>query len=459
MDTTSIDNSVLAHKKWRHFLMQNRVRKVSFLFRCAHWQRLMNRSVGIIPLPVYFVILSCLGTLLALEKVSGDISIMIALLAACGCTCAEIGARIPGLRQIGGPVIVSIFLPAYLVHYKLLPAELVGSINDFWHTTKFIYLFTACVIVGSILSMDRQALIAGIVKIFIPLGAGSIIAAIAGTLTGMAFGLSAHYTFFYIVIPIMAGGIGEGAIPLTLAYGDILNIPQDQIFAQVVPAIVLGNLVAIICASLLNQLGKRYARHNGQGRLYDAEEGVPAESITTSSAKVEHIAAAGMAAIAFYIVGIVAHKLIGLPAPVAMLFLVVLVKLIYTISPKLENGARTVYRFFSKAVTYPLLFAIGITTTSWADLMAAFNLANLVTIIVTVVTLTTVGFFVGKWIGLYPIESALINTCHSGMGGVGDIAILTSAHRLELMPFAQIATRLGGAITITAAILLLGLLS
>ncbi|UUM20907.1 2-hydroxycarboxylate transporter family protein [Mycoavidus sp. SF9855] len=459
MSISSAESSVLTNKRWRYFLQGHKTGMFRFPFGCLQWQKLMNLRIGIIPLPVYSVILICLGILLALGKVSGDISIMVALLAACGFTCAEIGARIPGLRQIGGPVIVSIFLPAYLVHYKFLPAELVGSISDFWHTTKFVYLFTACVIVGSILSMDRQALITGIVKIFIPLGVGSVIAAIVGTLTGMAFGLSAHYTFFYIVIPIMAGGIGEGAIPLTLAYGEILNIPQEQIFAQVVPAIVLGNLVAIICASLLNQLGKRYARYNGQGRLYDAEDSMPAEPINTSSAKVENIAAAGMAAIAFYIVGIVAHKLIGLPAPVAMLFLVVLVKLIYTISPKLENGARTVYSFFSKAVTYPLLFAIGITTTSWADLMAAFNLANIVTIIVTVVTLTTVGFFVGKWIGLYPIESALINTCHSGMGGVGDIAILTSAHRLELMPFAQIATRLGGALTITAAIILLGIIS
>ncbi|BBO59289.1 2-hydroxycarboxylate transporter family protein [Mycoavidus sp. B2-EB] len=456
MNNSSADSSVLTHKKWRYFLLRNQIGKLSFLFKCVHWQRLTNRRIGIIPLPAYFMILACLGTLLTSKKISGDISIMIALLAACGFTCAEIGARIPGLKQIGGPVIVSIFLPAYLVHCKFLPAELVGSISDFWHSTKFVYLFSACVIVGSILSMDRQALIIGIVKIFIPLGAGSVIAATVGTLTGMAFGLSAHYTFFYIVIPIMAGGIGEGAIPLTLAYGEILNAPQDQIFAQVVPAIVLGNLVAIICASVLNQLGKRYSRYSGEGRLYDVEDDVLAKPINTSSVKVEHIAVAGMAAIAFYIVGIVVHKLIGLPAPVAMLFLVVLVKLIYTISPKLEKGARTVYRFFSIAVTYPLLFAIGITTTSWADLMAAFNLANIVTIVVTVFTLTTVGFFVGKWIGLYPIESALINTCHSGMGGVGDIAILTSAHRLELMPFAQIATRLGGALTITVAILLLG---
>ncbi|GAM51938.1 malate Na(+) symporter [bacterium endosymbiont of Mortierella elongata FMR23-6] len=459
MDTTPADSSVLTHKKWRYFLERNQMGKFSLLFSHAHWQKLMNMRVGIIPLPIFFIMLVCLVILLALKKVSGDISIMVALLATCGFTCAEIGERIPGLKQIGGSVIVSIFLPAYLVHYKLLPVELVGSISDFWHSTKFVYLFTACVIVGSILSMDRQALITGIVKIFIPLGVGSVIAAIVGTLTGMAFGLSAHHTFFYIVIPIMAGGIGEGAIPLTLAYGEILNTPQDQIFAQVVPAIVLGNLVAIICASVLNQLGKRYSRYSGQGRLYDIEDDVLARPIHTSSAMVEHIAVAGLIAISFYIVGIIVHKLIGLPAPVAMLFLVVLVKLTYTIPPKLENGARTVYSFFSKAVTYPLLFAIGITTTSWADLMAAFNLANIVTIVVTVFTLTTVGFFVGKWIGLYPIESALINTCHSGMGGVGDIAILTSAHRLQLMPFAQIATRLGGALTITFAIVLLGRLS
>ncbi len=459
MNTSSADSGVLVHKKWRYFLQGHKTGLFRFVFGCLQWQKLMNLRVGIIPLPVYGVIFICLGVLLAFEKASGDISIMFALLTVFGFTFAELGARIPGLRQIGGPVIVTIFLPACLVHYKLLPNELVGSINDFWQSTKILYLFIACVIVGSILSMDRRTLLTGIVKIFIPLAAGSVLATIAGTLTGIAFGLSAHHTFFYIIVPIMAGGIGEGAIPLTLGYADILNLPQNQLFAQIVPAIVLGNLMAIICASLLNQLGKRRPRYTGQGRLYAADEVAPAELAKASTVTVEHIAAAGMIAITFYILGILVHKLTGLPAPVGMLFLAVLAKLTYAVSPKLEDGARTVYHFFSTAVTYPLLFAIGITTTSWDDLMAAFTLANIVIITVTVFTLTTVGFFVGKWVGLYPIESAIINACHSGMGGIGDVAILTSARRLELMPFAQIATRLGGAITITAAILLLGLFS
>ncbi len=69
----------------------------------------------------------------------------------------------------------------------------------------------------------------------------------------------------------------------------------------------------------------------------------------------EHIAAAGMIAICLYMFGILVHKLIGLPVPVAMLFLAVLAKLTYAILPKMEGGARTVYCFFSTVVTYPLL--------------------------------------------------------------------------------------------------------
>ena len=65
------------------------------------------------------------------------------------------------------------------------------------------------------------------------------------------------------------------------------------------------------------------------------------------------------------------------------------------------------------------------------------------------------GFVVGRRLNMYPIDTAIVNACHSGQGGTGDIAILTAANRMQLMPFAQIATRIGGAITVTLTLLLL----
>ncbi|MCF7697050.1 2-hydroxycarboxylate transporter family protein, partial [Mycetohabitans sp. B2] len=85
-------------------------------------------------------------------------------------------------------------------------------------------------------------------------------------------------------------------------------------------------------------------------------------------------------------------------------------------------------------------------------LLAALTLAHFVTTLVTVLTLMITGFFVGHWIKLPATESAMINACHSGMGSTGDLAILTAANRLPLMPFAQLATRMGGAMTVILAL-------
>ena len=93
--------------------------------------------------------------------------------------------------------------------------------------------------------------------------------------------------------------------------------------------------------------------------------------------------------------------------------------------------------------------------TPWDKQVAAITPAIIMVIVSTVASLMATGVFVGRRLGMYPIESAIVNACHSGQGGAGDIAIPTAANRMRLMPFAQIATRIGGAITVTLTLILL----
>jgi malate:Na+ symporter len=75
--------------------------------------------------------------------------------------------------------------------------------------------------------------------------------------------------------------------------------------------------------------------------------------------------------------------------------------------------------------------------------------------VITVLTLMTTGFFSAFLLRMYPIDLAVVTACHSGQGGTGDVAILTAANRMSLMPFASIATRIGGAITVTITLIVL----
>jgi CCS family citrate carrier protein len=429
------------------------------------WWRIMDTRIGIIPVPVFVILLGLLAGLTYTGDIKGDVSMMIAVLVIGGFTCAEIGKRTPILRSIGAGAIFATFIPSALAYYKLLPPQIEKSIIEFTKYTNFLYLFIACIIVGSILGMDRRVLVKGFLKIFVPLAAGSIAAGLVGTAVGILMGLGAHHSFFFVVLPIMAGGVGEGAIPLSIGYSEILHQPQGDVFAQILPPIMLGSLTAIVLSGFLNFAGKRYPHLTGEGRLQPDEHDDMDLATEDDAAQsdghidVSTVAAAGLSAITLYLLGVMCHRLFGLPAPVAMLFLAVLAKLTSAVSPHLEQGGMAVYKFFSTAVTYPLLFAIGVSLTPWDKLVAAFNIPNLITILCTVVTLMAVGAVVGRFLNMYPIESAIINACHSGQGGTGDVAILTAANRMQLMPFAQIATRIGGAITVTVVLIVLSRLS
>lgn len=420
------------------------------------WHILDNWKVGIIPLPLFLlagglIALDCLG-----GKLPSDIVVMVATLAFFGFACGEFGKRLPILGKLGAAAICATFIPSALVHYGLLPDVVVESTTKFYKSTNILYLYSCCIIVGSIMSMNRTTLIQGFMRIFFPMLCGEIVGMVVGVSVGTALGLEPFQVFFFIVLPIMAGGVGEGAIPLSIGYAALMHMDQGVALGRVLPMVMLGSLTAIVIAGGLNQLGKRFPHLTGEGQLMpnrrnETHRETPAEG----KMDVTTLASGALLAVLLYMLGMLGQKTIGLPAPVGMLFLAVLLKLVNGVSPRLQEGSQMVYKFFRTAVTYPILFAVGVAITPWQELVNAFTLTNLLVIISTVSALVATGFLVGKKIGMHPIDVAIVSCCQSGQGGTGDVAILTSGNRMNLMPFAQIATRIGGAINVSLGLLFL----
>ena len=146
----------------------------------TRWWRIMDTGIGIVPLPVFVVVVALIGAFLARGKVPADLTTNILILAAGGFACAEIGKHIPGLRRVGAAAILATFVPSLLVYLNIIPAPLKQSITAFTDQSIFLYLFIGSIIVGSILGMDRRMLIGGFLKILVPILAGSVAAVAAG---------------------------------------------------------------------------------------------------------------------------------------------------------------------------------------------------------------------------------------------------------------------------------------
>lgn len=421
----------------------------------------METRIGVIPVPVFVVLAAVTAYFARLGKVPTESAMMMAVLALFGFACGEAGKRLPVLRHFGAAAIFATFIPSYLVYAHLLPRELGKDITDFTKQTGFLYLFIAAIIVGSIWGMDRAVLIRGFIKIAIPTALGTVLAAAVGTTVGGLLGLGIRHTFFFVIVPIMAGGVGEGAIPLSTGYAQIAHSGQGGMFAQVLPPVMFGSLMAILLAGALNVLGKQRPSLTGEGRLQPGErdELDPHQQEITGHVDVVHIAAGAITMLSLYLIGLVIEDVgrrlhFAAPAPLTMLVLAVAMKLTHAVTPKLQEGSFVVYRFFAVAVTYPLLFAIGVALTPWDKLIAAFEPRNLITIAATVVTMVVTGFGVARWIRMYPVDLAIVNSCRCAQGGTGNVAILTACDRMQLMPFAQVATRIGGLATVFGALLL-----
>jgi malate:Na+ symporter len=138
-----------------------------------------------------------------------------------------------------------------------------------------------------------------------------------------------------------------------------------------------------------------------------------------------------------------------------MIVIAAVLKVLGAIPESMEAGAYQIYKFMSKELTFAILVGLGTLYVSWGKLVSAFSLEYFVICTSVVIAMVISGFFVGAWLKMYPVESAIVTACHSGLGGTGDVAILSASDRMGLMPFAQISTRIAGVAMVVIATILM----
>ena len=419
--------------------------------------KLLGAKIGPLPLPLYVVLLAVIGAASACGRLPADMVGGFAVIMLLGWILGEVGMRTPVLRDIGGPAILSLFVPAILVFHGLINQPALDAITAVMKTDNFLYLYISCLVCGSVLGMNRKILVQGFLRMAPPLVVGEIATAAVGVGVGLLFGYTPHRTFFYIIIPIIGGGIGEGILPYSLAMAEILARPQATFIAQLIPAAMIGNLTAIVISGGLKRFGEKHPVYSGRGLLVKTGEDqeLLAEAGKEKPVEFPLMGAGLLLACTFFVFGGTLGKFIGIPGPIVMIFSAAIIKYSRIMPAKMEQGAYHMYRFIAANLTWPLLVGLGVLYVPWKEVAGAFTPAYVAICVSAVATMWTCGFFVGRMLKMYPVEAAMVTGCHTGLGGTGDVAILSAAGRIGLMPFAQAATRIGGALMIVLATLLL----
>lgn len=423
------------------------------------FQKFMALNIGIVPMPLYLLLLVAYVLLTITNQMPNDMIGAIGIMTLFSFVLEEVGKHIPVLNSLGGKVLVVTFLPSYLVYMNWLPQSTTKVVTDFMNNNNFLAVFIALLIVGSISAMNRKTLIQASMRIIVVLLICEVVGPLVGMGVGMLLGLSAYKSYFFIVAPIMAGGVGEGALPLSLGYAAIISMGQQNIFAQILPCVMLGSLVAVIEAGILRQIGVWRPNLTGNGRLVETDNSsdeLGSLSSKSDTANITKMLVSGILAITLYMLGVYINSIIHLPAPIVLLIVVMVAKMLGWIPDSVQEGGKSLYSLTVKGISPLLLFGVGVAMTPWKSLVTVFtNVPMLITIFVTVTAIVAAAFFAAKFLNMYPVDTAIAVSCCSGQGGTGALAILAAGDRMNLMPFAQVAVRLGGAITVTLSIFLM----
>ncbi len=428
------------------------------------FDKLLEFKIMGLSLPVYLtlaiIVLFAAETEILPTNMVGALAVMIVL----GSVFNMMGSKIPIVRSyLGGGAVFCIFASSALASFGFLPTSVVENCKDFMNSVGFLDFYISALITGSILGMNRDLLKKAAIRFlpvsFLSMACAMLMGGVAGMLTGRGF----NDSILYIAMPMMSGGMGAGVTPLSQIYSNATGLDQAGIISQMIPASAVGNVLAIISAALIAKIGTKFPALNGNGKLMDVPEDKNTKETKAQGNGSMDLSIMGTGLLfscGFFTIGtLISHVFPNIHAYAFMIIIVVIFKLLGVIPAKYEFMAVQWGQFVMKNFTHALLAGIGVALLDMKVLGASLTPQFMIICISIIVTVAIVSSVLGKLFGFYPVEASITaGLCTNSMGGTGNIAVLSAADRMELIPFAQMATRLGGAMVLISASFLIRLL-
>lgn len=402
----------------------------------------------------------------------------------------EIGDKTPIVRSyLGGGAIVIIFGMGFLRYVNFFgifdifnaasaegvtyTAAMMKNIESFFKPTgAFLDFYIAALITGSILGMNRKLLMKAAARYFPAIIGGILVAFSLAMLGGVVTGFGAVRALLLIALPIMGGGMGAGAVPLSKIFESTGTMTAEEAISVMNPAVAIGNATSIVLAGLIVKIlvSKDW---NGQGSLMRSGVADPSkmEISPEMQAKRDKISLSSLGiglfvSTSFFAWGYVVAKAwdalvpaVSIHAYAWMIITVAVCKILDIIPEPIEIACYQWFQFIMKNLTGVLMVGIGLCYLSLDVVIEYFSLKYLLLCLLTCLGAVVGAGLVGKLVGFYPVEAGITaGLCMANMGGTGDVAVLSAADRMELMPFAQISSRLGGAIILIIGSLMLSIL-
>lgn len=381
----------------------------------------------------------------------------VAVLFTLGIILGEIGERIPVWNKYCGGGAILAFLVCGILTYKGLLPECVINVSKGWMSDySFLNMFIAFLVVGSLLGLNRDILIKSSVLYLPAILAGLVGAALLGVAGGMAFGKSPTEILTAYVLPIMGGGAGAGAVPMAQVYTDVTGKDSSSYLSFALAILSVGNIVSVAFAVILNIVGEFIPAWTGHGQLVRSGKNIQLKEKEAVKLTMDDIAAGIFLTAGFFILAqLTAKKIlpsvfgVSIPNFAYLIIFAALANVFNLIPENLKAGAQKCQQFCGSKLIWIQMVGVGITLIDFNELVGVLSLENLViTVLIVLGCVIGSGLF-GMAVGFFPVESAITaGLCMANMGGAGDLAVLGAAKRMELMSYAQISSRIGGAIVL-----------